>query len=445
MSTHFKVHFIGIGGIGVSALARYYLEEGWRVSGSDLVPSEITGALEKLGVEFYAGTKSLKKRMPDLVIYSPAVRPGNPELKEAGRLGIKCMSYPEALGELTKQYFTIAVAGAHGKSTTTAMIALMMQKAGLDPTVVVGTKVREFGNSNFRYGRSKYLVIEACEYSRSFLNYWPQMIALTNIEVDHLECYKSLASLTSVFGKFASRLPENGVLVANNGDPNTVKLFSKPGRIRAKIRKYSISDKESAKIRRVLKIPGEHNVANALAAMAVGRELGISEQKMLKALSAFRGVWRRFDCASAKFSGKKITVVSDYGHHPTQIRFTLEGARAKWPGRKIICVYQPHQAYRTFLLFKKFAEVFRKSPVDEVLITDIYEVAGREDAAISKKVSSQKLVKAVGTDSVKYVPRKDILACLRKKAVNNGVVIVMGAGSIYELSKELAGLRRPHK
>ena len=277
MKTHFKAHFIGIGGIGVSALARYYLTQGWDVSGSDLAASEITEALQKLGVKVYYGTKGLKEKIPDIVIYSPAVKQNNPELEEARRLGIKAESYPQALGELTKEYKTIAIAGAHGKSTTTAMVGLMMRDADLDPTVIVGTKVREFCNSNFRLGKSKYLVIEACEYEKSFLNYWPSIIILTNIEMDHMECYKNEAELVATFKEFVNHLPREGVLVANADDINIGKIIPKIQKEKIVIKKYSSLDPDTAKLRKNLKIPGEHNVANGLAALTVGRLLGIAE------------------------------------------------------------------------------------------------------------------------------------------------------------------------
>jgi UDP-N-acetylmuramate--alanine ligase len=188
-----KVHFIGIGGIGVSALARYYLEKGAEVSGSDLVSSEITNALKEKGAKIFIGPHDcsrLKLEQPGLVIYSPAIKEDNPELKWAKKKGIKCQSYPQALGELTKKYFTIAVCGSHGKSTVAAMIGLILTKAKLNPTVILGTKLKEFGDSNFRMGKSKYLVIEADEYKKSFLNYWPKIIVLTTLEPDHLDYIK---------------------------------------------------------------------------------------------------------------------------------------------------------------------------------------------------------------------------------------------------------------
>ena len=206
-----KIHFIGIGGIGISALAQYYLAKGHKISGSDLVSSEITELLRKKGAKLLK-FKELSSSV-GLVIYSPAVPEHNPELKKAEKLKIKCLSYPQALGELTKQHFTIAVCGTHGKSTTTAMLGLILIKAGFDPTVIIGTKLREFGNSNFRAGNGKYLVIEADEHFGSFLNYWPKMIVITNIEKDHLDYYKNLQSVKKAVRQFVGHLSKAGILI----------------------------------------------------------------------------------------------------------------------------------------------------------------------------------------------------------------------------------------
>ena len=204
-----KIHFIGIGGIGVSALAKYYLEKGYKVSGSDLFSSEITKALRKRGAKIFTGKHKGKRisKDADLVIYSSAVKPDNSELLRAKRYKVKIQSYPEALGELTKKYFTIAVSGTHGKSTTAAMIGLLLTKSGFDPTVIVGTKLKEFKNSNCRVGKSKYLVIEADEWQASFLNYWPKIIVLTTIEAEHLDYYKNLGNILRTFKIFRNFLP----------------------------------------------------------------------------------------------------------------------------------------------------------------------------------------------------------------------------------------------
>jgi len=437
-----KVHFIGIGGIGVSALAKYYLTKGWQVSGSDLVLSEITESLKKLGAKIFIRKHNprylnFKFACPDLVIYSPAIQQDNPELKEAKKLGIKCQSYPEALGELTKKYFTIAVAGTHGKSTTTAMLGLLLNKAGLDPTVIVGTKLKEFGDSNCRVGKSKYLVIEADEHFASFLNYWPKIIVLTRLEADHLDYFKNFKNYLSAFKKFVSHLPKDGVLVANKDDKNIQKITR---RLEGRTFLYSLREEGAGKLRRILKVPGEHNISNALAALKVARILKIPDKVSFKALSGYKGSWRRFEIKKSEFVTpkvkKQIIIVSDYGHHPTEIKATLQAAREKYPKKKIWLIYQPHQYQRTYYLFKDFVKVFKNSPVDRIIITDIYDVAGRENKKIKKRVNSRKLVETIDKVNTIYLPKKEIIPYLKKNLRGGEVIIIMGAGDIYELSKQ---------
>lgn len=401
-----KIHFIGIGGIGVSALAQYYLAKDHQVSGSDLVSSEIIDSLKKKGVKIHLGQHQAENlpKDADLVIYSPAVKSDNPELRQAKK--IKYQSYPEALGELTKQYFTIAVSGTHGKSTTSAMIGLLLTKAGLDPTVIVGTKVKEFGNSNFRAGKSKYLIIEADEHFGSFLHYWPKIIVLTNIEKDHLDYYKNLKNLKKAFKEYISHLPKDGLLIT--GKPT--------------------DQKDAQKLKDILKIPGKHNIENAFLALLTGRALKIPDRISFGALSQFRGTWRRFEVIS-----KNPIVISDYAHHPTEIKATLRAVREKWPRKEIWCIFQPHQYQRTFYLFKDFVDVFKKSPIDKVVLIDIYDVAGREEKEIKKRVSSEKIVKAVNNSKVTYLPREKVVDYIKKNLPTSGIVIIMGAGDIYQL------------
>jgi len=430
-----KIHFIGIGGIGVSALARYYLAKGYEVSGSDLVSSEITKALEKLGAKIFIGKHKAKNLPKDanLVIYSPAVEEKNPELKKARKLKIKCQSYPQALGELTKDHFTIAVCGSHGKSTVAAMIGLILTKAKLDPTVILGTKLKEFGDSNCRVGKPKYLVIEADEYKESFLNYWPKIIVLLNIEYDHPDYFKDLNHYILAYKKFISHLPKDGILIANRDDKNTFKTFKNRKAIW-----YSLREKGSKKLRKILKIPGEFNVSNALAALKVARVLKIPDKISFKVLSQFKGTWRRFDIKKIKFSKnlepRTFTLITDYAHHPTQVKVTLEAAREKYKNKKIWCIFQPHQYQRTYYLFDDFIKVFKEHPVDKVIITDIYTVSGRESKKIMRKVNAQKLVEAINKENVIYLPKRKIIDYLKKNLRGREVVIIMGAGDIYNLA-----------
>ena len=430
-----KIHFIGIGGIGVSALAKYYLAKGYEVSGCDLVASEITDQLKKEGAKIRIGKpQTICSKNSDLVVYSPAVKKPNPELK-----GRKSLSYPEALGELTKTHYTIAVSGTHGKSTTTAMLGLLLIKAGLDPTVIVGTKLKEFNDSNCRVGKSKYLVIEADEHFASFLNYWPQIITLTNIAADHLDYYKNVGNIIKTFKKYLSHLPQKGWIIANSDDPNSANLTAFKNTVW-----YSNNQKEAATLRKLLKIPGEHIVADALAALATARVLKIPDKISFKALSEYNGAWRRFEIFHIK-KPKPYTLVSDYGHNPTKARVTVEGARQKWPKKKIWLVYQPHQYSRTYYLWDDFVETFSRLPVNKLIITDIYDVAGREETKIKQKVSSEKLVKAIVNCKLKienypvlYISTlQQVEQYLQKNLRGGEVVMVMGAGNIYGLTVRL--------
>ena len=426
-----KIHFIGIGGIGVSALARYFLAQKFEVSGSDVCDSPILTDLKKIGVKIFIGHKA--KNLPEgveLVVYSAAAQADNPELKEAKQRKIKCQTYAEALGDLTKTMWTIAVSGMHGKSTTTAMIGLMLEKAGLDPTVIVGAKIREWGNSNCRVGKSKYLVIEADEYNASFLNYWPKMLVLTNIEEEHLDYYTGgLPQIMKTFSEYVGHLPPagEGTLIANAQDKNIFKIVKK---VKAKVVLYFYDGQSGLKI----KVPGAHNLSNAAAALAVAKELGITEKVALAALGNFKGAWRRMEYRG-QVSGAKI--YDDYGHHPTEIKVTLAGAREllKREGR-LWCVFQPHQYQRTYKLFKQFLGAFEAA--DETILLPIYSVAGREKETLKKKVSSEKLVKAIKSDKVKYAKSfNEAIKVLRKKLKKGDLAIIMGAGDIYKLTEQL--------
>ena len=428
-----KVHLIGIGGIGVSALAQYYLSKGHQVSGSDLVASEITDFLKESGVKIFIGNdaENIKSHL-DLIVYSPAVKPGNPEYEKAKKLGIKTQSYPEALGDLTKEFYTIAVAGAHGKSTTTAMIALVLIKAGLDPTVIVGTKLKEFGNSNFRAGRSKFLVIEACEYDSSFMHYLPKIIVVTNIDKEHLDYFKTFANVKKAFLNFIVRLPKDGFLVFNKDDKYPPKISN----LKFKAVGYSVKHKEAKKIKSIMKVPGAHNVSNALAVLQVARVLKIPDAITFKALSEFKGTWRRFEIKQGSAGNKKITVISDYAHHPNEIMATLTAAREKYPNKKIWCVFQPHQHQRTYYLFNDFVKTFREVPIDKIIVTDIYDVAGRETKTINKEVSSEKLVKKINKENILYIPMAGVEKFVKENIGPGDVLIVMGAGDIYKLADQ---------
>ena len=439
-----KIHLIGIGGIGVSALAQYYLSKGHEVSGSDLAPSEITDFLKEKGVKIIIGNfaKNVEKDL-DLVVYSPAVKKENKELTQAIKHKIKTQSYPEALGGLTRDYYTIAVAGAHGKSTTTSMIALILIEAGLDPTVIVGTKLKEFGDSNFRAGKSRLLVIEACEYDSSFLYYSPQIAVVTNIDKEHLDFFKTFTNVKKAFEKFILKLPRPGesgypgFFIRNADDINAPVIIDH----KFQIKDYSLKQAEAKKIKSNLKIPGAHNVSNALAALEVARILAIPDKDTFSALSKFNGTWRRFEILKET---KNFTLISDYAHHPNEILATLIATREKYPKKQIWCVFQPHQHQRTFYLFNDFIKTFREVPIDKIILTDIYDVAGREIPTSSrthdgigakiKEVSSKKLAEEVNKKNVSYLPIDEIEVFVKENIKLVDVLVIMGAGDIYKLA-----------
>ncbi|MBU3964132.1 UDP-N-acetylmuramate--L-alanine ligase [Patescibacteria group bacterium] len=457
-----KIHFIGIGGIGISALAQYYLAKGADVSGSDLVSSEITEMLEKKGVKVFIGqhkTQNILRGM-DLVVYSPAVREDNPEFMEARKKNIELFSYPQALGKLSKDYFIIAISGSHGKSTTSAMIALIIIKAGFNPTVILGTKLKEFGNSNFRLGgipedglenskfkiqnsEFKFLVIEADEYQASFLNYWPNIIVLTNIEEEHLDYFGNLENIFRAFRDFVNHLPESGTLIINYDDENARKIEETLSDRDLNIVPYYLEMEESFAIREILKIPGKHNISNALGALMVGRALGIADEVSLGALADYNGAWRRFQIYEIGLGERGFTLVSDYAHHPTEITATFASVREKWPEKEIWAVFQPHQYQRTYYLFDKLVEVFSKSEAKKIIILPIYDVAGREEGEIKQKVDSLKLAEAIKerVENKEIFYLADFLEAKRfiENNIKGGeVVVIMGAGDVYDLVKKFS-------
>ena len=437
------IHFIGIGGIGVSALARFYHTHGAIVSGSDLVRSEITDALKHEGIRIFIGrhTTANIARTVTRVVMTSAVKSDNPELREARQRRIPIQAYAQALADATEGYASIAVAGAHGKSTTTALTALVLIQGGLDPTVIVGTKLREFhppaGGSNFRLGKSKYFIYEADEYRASFLNYHPTIAVVTNIDREHLDFYKNVRAIESAFLKFLTNLQPRGIAVLNRNDKRLHRIAMRLKRLRpdCRIIWYSRNDPAAAKIQKVLRIPGKHNISNALAAYAVGRTLHIPQSIIYRALGAYRGAWRRFDYQGVLFDAK---VFADYAHHPTEIKATLQGTREKFPKSKIWCVFQPHHYERTRDLFPEFVKAFDEC--DELVLLDIYEVAGRERAAKQSDVSSEYLARAISRRGLPatYISNTTRLRLfLRTRLGEDCVLLMMGAGSIWETTKQL--------
>jgi len=429
-----NVHFIGIGGVGMSALAKYYLSQDATVSGSDLCSSEITDELRHLGVNVIIG-KDQKENLPekiDTVIYTAAVPKQSSELAEAKKRKIKIVVYAEAVGELTKKYKTITISGAHGKSTTTALTALVLEEGYHDPTVIVGTKIKEFGNSNFRKGRGSYLVLEADEWNKSFLQYFPHIAVVTNIDAEHLDTYKTVHAVEKTFEKYLERVPKNGAIVANLDDSRLEKVALKFGK---KVTWYSLRDPAAVHVRNVLRIPGEHNVSNALAALTVGRLVGVRETDALRALGRFSGAWRRFEFKGL-FNGAYI--FDDYGHHPREIMATIAAARERFPLRRVWCVYQPHQYQRLQYLWDDFITSFDRA--DRLCFLPVYDVAGRETATAKEAVNSLKLTQELvrrGKRACHLDNFEEAKEYLASEIRQGDVVLIMGAGDIYQLTQNL--------
>jgi len=455
------VHFIGVGGIGMSALARYYKAQRWQVSGSDVAGSSITAALQKEGIKVKIGHKkgNIGVRQGGLVIYNRAIPADNSEVVEARRRGLRVIPYAEALGELTDEYPTIAITGSHGKSTTTALAGLMLVAAGLDPTVLVGTNLREFGGKNIRVGRSGRLVIEADDFGGAFWEYSPAISIVTNIDREHLDFYKNLAGVKRGFMRFMAGTLPGGALILNRDDAN---LFSLRPSIAAIAKKkglqvvwYSInhgaSKTTAAKIKKTIKIPGTHNVSNAMAAYELGKLLKISEKKIFASIGSYAGAWRRMEYrGELLLDSLKVPVFDDYAHHPTEIKATLQGLREKYPNRTIICVFQPHQAKRLQALFREFTSAFAET--DVLVLVPFYKVPGRDDsdskfnserlaAVIAKKYSHNRTRKKVfylmQPNEIKSFLKKKLDATMLRSS--GAVLVMMGAGNIVTHTKRIVG------
>jgi UDP-N-acetylmuramate--alanine ligase len=442
-----RVHFVGIGGIGMSGIAELLLNLGYDVSGSDVRRSDVADRLARLGVRVAIGHEAANVGDADVVVVSSAIATGNPELAEARRRHVPVIPRAEMLAELMRLRFGIAIAGAHGKTTTTSMIALILERAGLDPTAVIGGRLSAFG-SNARLGRGEYMVAEADESDRSFLKLSPSIAVITNIDREHLDAYGSFDRLVDAFADFAGRVPFYGAVVACLDDAPVRDLL--PRLERRKITygfsdgaavqgREPVSDGRSARCRVryaisgvpggtgdgdiALNVPGVHNLQNALAAVAVGLDLGVPFARIAEALAGFSGAERRYE---HRGSAAGVTVVDDYGHHPTEIAAVLRAARSGKPSR-IVAVFQPHRYSRTRDLMNEFGPAL--SLADVVVLTDIYPAG---EAPIPG-VTLDALASAVRKDvrSLHVVPAiADVPQQVRDLARDGDLVLTLGAGSI---------------
>ena len=419
-----KIHFIGIGGIGISAIARMMILDGKNVSGSDASLSIVTEELRKIGAEIFMGHSGDNIKDVDFVVYTTAIAKDNPELQKAINLNIPTYSYPQMLGFVSAGKFTIAVSGTHGKTTTTAMIAKILMDANLDPTVIVGSLLKD-EKSNLVIGKSKYFVVEACEYRRAFLNLIPRIIVITNIEEDHLDYYKDISDIQRAFSEFISKLENEDFLVCNIDDDNLRAII--------KLAKCKIIDYSSQLVIDLkLKVPGRHNLENAKAALAVARHIGVDDESARHSLENFSGTWRRFEYKGQTNEGALI--YDDYAHHPTEIKATLKGAREFFGDKKIFCVFQPHLFSRTRFLLEEFSKSF--SDADTVLIADIYASRETDDGQIHSRDLAKKISQF--SKNVIYLESFEKIGDYLKSNIKSGdVIITMGAGDIHQVTQFL--------
>ena len=446
-----RVHFIGIGGIGMSGIAELLANLGFAVSGSDARRSAITERLATLGIRIAVGHDAAAVGEADVVVVSAAVRTTNPEVRAAIGRQIPVIPRAEMLAELMRLRFSIAVAGSHGKTTTTSMIALMLERAGLDPTAVIGGRLSAFGG-NARLGRGELMVAEADESDRSFLKLFPTIAVVTNIDYEHLENYGGFDDLQQAFVDFANKVPFYGGVIACADDPNLVAILPRltrrittygldapvcdvtatevelePLAVRAMVQRRGrgAGDREPAAALGLLslQVPGRHNLQNALAAVAVGLELGLSFERISDGLREFRGVERRFE---VRGEPNDILVIDDYSHHPTEIAAALAAARGL--KRRLIVAFQPHRFTRTASLMEAFGPAL--AAADHIVLTDIY-AAGEDPIAGITLEALAAAVKGCTSVPVDIVPLVgDLVAAIVRLARPGDAVMTLGAGSI---------------
>ena len=452
-----RVHFVGIGGAGMSGIAEVLATQGYQVSGSDLAESAVTRRLASRGIRILIGHGAANVEHADAVVVSTAVAPDNPEVAAAREQGVPVVPRALMLAELMRFKQGIAVAGTHGKTTTTSLVASVLAEGGLDPTFVIGGRLLAAG-ANARLGTGEYLVAEADESDASFLHLAPTIAVVTNVDQDHMETYgHDLARLKRAFADFLQRLPFWGVAVLCVDDDNVRSLVPSVSR---SVVTYGLADDARLRATAVtnaggrmrfvatspgasdlaveLALPGVHNVRNALAAIAVGREVGVPDAAIARALAEFKGVGRRFQRhgSVALAGGGRFELIDDYGHHPAEIAAVVEAARGSFPGRRIVLAFQPHRYTRTRDLFEDFARVL--STVDALVLTDVYPagespIVAADGRALARAIRVTGKVEPVFVEDVSRVAE-----AVRAVARDGDVVLTMGAGSIGQVAPQLA-------
>ena len=445
------LHFIGIGGIGMSGIAEILLSMGHRVTGSDRQKTEITDYLENKGAVVYEGHRAEYVGQADFVVYSSAISAENPEMREAERRGIPRIRRAEMLGQLMNRYYGIGVAGTHGKTTTTSLLGDILIAAKKDPTLIIGGRIKSL-MTNARPGKGDILLAEADEYDRSFLALNPRLAIMTSLESDHLDIYDGLEDIKDTFVRFARRLPFDGVLIVNRDDKNLASLLSQFERTvvtfgldeeaeyRAKNVRFSEMTsrfevwREEEKLGQIiLQVPGRHNVYNALAAVSAARQLDIEFSAIQRALQNFSGVERRFDIKARK---NNIMIVDDYAHHPTEVETTLRAAKTAWPQRRLIAVFQPHLYTRTRDFYREFAQALQIADVP--VVTGIYPAREEPIEGVSGMLIAEALQK-LGKTTVLYIEDKnDLPEQLWAMLKEGDMLLTLGAGDIVKTAEQLA-------
>jgi len=443
------IHMVGIGGTGMNGIAEVLLNLGYKVSGTDLQTTEVTERLTRLGAEVHRGHASENVNGADVVVISSAVKDDNVEVQEARRLKIPVIPRAEMLAELMRMKYGIAVAGAHGKTTTTSMVAAVLEHAGFDPTIIVGGRLNTLG-ANAKLGEGEFIVAEADESDRSFLYLSPFIAVLTNIDEEHLDQYGDIEEIKRTFVNFANKVPFYCPIILCLDDPNLQSLipqlerrlitygFSSQADVSARVHGFSEFKSSSSLFHKgrelgalELQVPGLHNIANAMAAVAVGLDLDIPPRLILEALGAFTGTGRRFELKKVV---NDIMVVEDYGHHPTELRATLDAAKRGWP-RRLVVVFQPHRYTRLAKLMKAFATAFNQA--DVLVTTEVYPAGEAPIPGITGRALFEE-IQLFGHKNVFFEPDlKKIPALIGKIAEPNDLILVQGAGNINRIIPEV--------
>jgi UDP-N-acetylmuramate--alanine ligase len=450
LGEHKRIHFVGIGGIGMSGLAEIAAAEGLAVSGCDMKASATTARLTSHGIDVAVGHDPAHVDRASLIVISSAVKRDNPEVVRAGVAGVPVMRRAEFLGEITGRKKTVAIAGTHGKTTTTAMASFILREAGLDPTIVVGGMMHDL-RTNAVLGKGDVLVVEADEYDRSFLAFHPTIAVVTNIESDHLDIYRDLDDIRGAFRDFARLVPEAGVLIGCSDEPEVEALLAQSGK---RTVRYGIGEGATLRATNLrfaegtstyeltsggevlgtvtLKLPGEHYVRNSLAAIAAALELGVPMAEIAAALAKFRGVERRFQRLGEH---RGSIVIDDYAHHPTEIRATLAAARGSFPGRRVVALFQPHLYSRTRDFAREFAEALAEA--DEAWVAPIYPAREQPIPGIDAST----IAGAAGGGNVRAIEgtNVEIAARLARELAPGSIFVSMGAGDVHEVAEILAG------